>query len=65
MLLLVDNYEELQQNMKDNERTRVMGQIEYTISKAVTESGGLLLKTCLLYTSGSQIVIAAIRRYIL
>lgn len=45
MLLLVDNYEELQQNMKDNERTRVMGQIEYTISKAVTESGGLLLKT--------------------
>lgn len=45
MLILVDNYEELQQNMKDNERARVMGQIEYAVSKFVTDSGGLLLKT--------------------
>ena len=41
----MDNYEELQQNMKDNERARVMGQIEYAVSKFVTDSGGLLLKT--------------------
>ncbi|MEM1485633.1 DHH family phosphoesterase [Oscillospiraceae bacterium PP1C4] len=45
MLMLVDNYEDLQQNMKDNERTRVMGQIEYMVSKFVTENGGLMLKT--------------------
>lgn len=45
MLILVDNYEELQQGLRDNERTRVMGQIEYTISKFVTDNGGLMLKT--------------------
>lgn len=45
MLMILDNYEELQQNMKDNERTRVMGQIEYAVSKFVTDNGGLMLKT--------------------
>ena len=45
MILLVDNYEELSQNLKDNERTRVMGQIEYVVSKFLTESGALMLRT--------------------
>lgn len=45
MLLVVDNYEELQQTMKDNERSRLMGQIEYTVSKYVSENGGLMVKT--------------------
>lgn len=45
MVILLDNYDELQQNMKDNERTRVLGQIEYIISKFVTDNGGLMLKT--------------------
>lgn len=45
MLFLVDNYEELQQTMKDNERSRLMGQIEYMVSKYVSENGGLMVKT--------------------
>lgn len=45
MLVLVDNYEELQQSLKDNERTRLMGDIEYTIGKYVTDNGGLMLKS--------------------
>ncbi|WP_262394705.1 DHH family phosphoesterase [Youxingia wuxianensis] len=45
MLMLVDNYEELSQSLKDNERSRVMGQIEYLVNKFVTESGGLVVKT--------------------
>lgn len=44
LLIVVDNYEELQQNLKDSERTRVMGQIEYEVGKYITEAGGLLLK---------------------
>ncbi|MCI8649248.1 MAG: hypothetical protein HFG20_03945 [Anaerotruncus sp.] len=45
ILISLDNYEELQQGMKDNERTRIMGQIEYEISKYISEHGGLMLKT--------------------
>ncbi len=45
MLLGVDNYEELQQTMKDNEPFALMGQIEYTVSKYVSENGGLMVKT--------------------
>lgn len=44
MLILVDNYEEIQQGLPDNERTRMMGQIEYTVSKYITDNGGLLLR---------------------
>ena len=43
-LILVDNYEELQQGMKDNERARVMGEIEYAITKFVSENHGVILK---------------------
>ena len=43
-LILVDNYEELQQGMKDNERARVMGEIEYAITKFVTDNHGVILK---------------------
>lgn len=45
MLVLVDNYEELQQSLKDNERTRLMGDIEYTVGKYVGANGGLMLKS--------------------
>lgn len=45
MLILVDNYEELQQSLKDNDRTRLMGDIEYTIGKYVSDNGGLMLKS--------------------
>ena len=44
MLILVDNYEELQ-SLKDNDRTRLMGDIEYTIGKYVSDHGGLMLKS--------------------
>lgn len=44
IFISVDNYEELQQGMKDNERTRLMGQIEYEVSKYVNDNGGLVLK---------------------
>lgn len=45
ILLLIDNYEELLQTLKDNERTRMMGEIEYTVGKYISDHGGLMLKT--------------------
>ena len=44
MIITVDNYEELQQGLQDNERTRIMGQIEYTVGKFISDNGGLMLK---------------------
>lgn len=44
MLIVVDNYDELQQNLKDSERTRVMAQIEYEVGQYISRYGGLLLK---------------------
>lgn len=45
LLILIDNYEELLQGMKENERTRILGEIEYAISNYFSENGGLMLKT--------------------
>lgn len=44
MIILLDNYDELQ-GLKDNQRTRLAGQIEYTISKYISEHNGVMLKS--------------------
>ena len=45
ILIQVDNYDELQQSLPDNERTRMMNEIQYMVSKYIGDYGGLMLKT--------------------
>ncbi len=44
LLLLIDNYDELFQNLRENEKSQITGQIEQLVEQFVEEAGGLLRK---------------------
>lgn len=45
MIIMIDNYEEILQSARENDRSQVLPEIEYTIEDYMKNYGGLLCKT--------------------